>query len=543
MKILSASFLLVFLLSSLSIFAIAQSQSATGSISGRVTHNGKGVKDVTISLRLETSSSQSNAPQLTETNQDGEYHFKAVADGSYNLEIASTNQYALAGSRTDRRWQTVVIENGATVRDIDFTLALGGVITGTIKDAKGKPVIEARIELTAVNEKKEIIASSLYFPNQSERQTDDRGVYRIYGIPAGRYLVNVRPRQAKGEQEVVFHPSAKDVVQAMAVEVEAGKERTDVDITMIAPEKGYSLTGQVIDAESQRPVADLFVRYIKYELVTSGDHPYPKSLSSDLGRTDEQGKFTLKGVTAGSYSVFAYSPTEPKYSEPALLEVAQSDVQGVELKLVKGATVRGRILVEGASETVDFSKFRLSIFVTNPLLQQTLMVNNAKIYPDGSYEKDGLVTGDLYISISSADDRYSLLRIEKNGAPVEQRIKVTTGEVLTDVNVVLAVGKGSVKGQLMFEGGKTPGVCPTILAERISYPGGNTPWALAQADAQGRFIFDRLLPGEYDLVIAPEHAFLCGATSAPRFATVRQRIRIADKQEQRVTMVIKLEGQ
>ncbi len=541
MKLLSASFLLFLFVGT----AWPQTSSGRGSIAGRVTHNGKGVKGVTVSLRLETSSSQSNAPQMTETNPDGEYHFGAVADGSYNLEIASTNQYALAGSMTDRRWHTVVIENGAAVRDIDFTVDLGGVITGTVKDAKGKPVIEASIELKVVNEKKEIIASSLYFPNQSERQTDDRGVYRIYGVPAGRYLVGVRPRQAKGEQDIVLHPAAKDAAQASVVEVAAGAETADVDITLPAPEKGYTLTGRVLDAETQRPVADLQVRYTKYELITSGDQTYPKQLSADRVHTDAQGKFVFKDVTAGKYSVFADSFTEPKYSDPALLDVTQTDVQDVELKLIKGATIRGRILIEGGSEAADFTKLRLSVFVINHLVHRTNRGNGAKIHPDGSYEMEGLVSGEVHISISSADDRYSLLRLEKNGAIVDQRIKITASEVLTDVNVVLAVGKGSVKGQVMVEGKKPPGVCFNIFADRIGRPGENTGYNgdSADVDAQGRFVFDRLPPGEYELIADPEYTFRCGSTVTPRFATVRQRIRIADKQEQRVTMVIKFDNQ
>src|SRR6185503_7438366 len=63
---------------------------------------------------------------------------------------------------------------------VRLVMVKGGIITGTVTTRTGEPVIGVRVRATTV-------------PNGEivqERSTDDRGVYRIYGLPGGKYVVS-----------------------------------------------------------------------------------------------------------------------------------------------------------------------------------------------------------------------------------------------------------------------------------------------------------------------------------------------------------------
>jgi hypothetical protein len=113
-----------------------------------------------------------------------------------------------------------------------------------------------------------------YSPEPNDHRTNDEGVYRISGVPPGRYIVKVGiaygltthgPRQ-KGDvyYPETFHPDASDASKASVVEVATGHETTDVDITVGSPLKIYEITGQLVVVETGAPVPN-----VGLEIVTS----------------------------------------------------------------------------------------------------------------------------------------------------------------------------------------------------------------------------------------------------------------------------------
>jgi len=87
--------------------------------------------------------------------------------------------------------KTILLSPGESVEDVDLKLVRGAVITGRVTDEEGKPVVEERIELQPADEKGGQRQMSPFSQNYQMFQTDDRGIYRLYGLPAGRYKVSV----------------------------------------------------------------------------------------------------------------------------------------------------------------------------------------------------------------------------------------------------------------------------------------------------------------------------------------------------------------
>jgi Carboxypeptidase regulatory-like domain len=119
---------------------------------------------------------------------------------------------------------------------ITITMIKGAVITGKVTTAEGEPVSGAQIGLEMVRDGKggpvgrgetEFLAS-----------TDDRGVYRLYGLAPGTYVVftrhNLTGRIATYGEDYgaivsTYHPSSRRET-ATSVAVSSGGESSGIDI-------------------------------------------------------------------------------------------------------------------------------------------------------------------------------------------------------------------------------------------------------------------------------------------------------------------------
>src|SRR5262249_54253219 len=137
--------------------------------------------------------------------------------------------------------KTVNVAEGENVENVNFSLTRGAVITGKVTDDKDRPVIAAPVNAYTIN-----IYGGRRSPGSSNSrsvrwETDDRGVYRIFGLEPGRYMVAAGFDSAGGSTggvyRLTFHPDAVDEAQARVVQVSSGEEVANVDIKVAAPVK------------------------------------------------------------------------------------------------------------------------------------------------------------------------------------------------------------------------------------------------------------------------------------------------------------------
>ncbi len=153
------------------------------------------------------------------------------------------------------RGQGVIVNEGDHLEGIDFDLMPGGVITGKVTDKDGQPIVEERVNLLWVDRR------GPSYQVSSGSQTDDRGIYRIFGIRPGRYKVSVGQDSVyrgveKGRHSLptTFHPDASEAAQAGVIEIREGSEATSIDITVGHARQGFAVSGQVIEADNGKPV-------------------------------------------------------------------------------------------------------------------------------------------------------------------------------------------------------------------------------------------------------------------------------------------------
>ncbi|MCA1613425.1 MAG: carboxypeptidase-like regulatory domain-containing protein [Acidobacteria bacterium] len=236
---------------------------------------------------------------------------------------------------------------------VTIRLTKGGVITGKVTDADGGPVVGARIVAVRVRDGagRVLRQTGPVFSSIRERRTDDRGVYRLYGVPSGAYIVmaggrtgvsfGARP-SAYDSHAPTYYPSAtRD--GAAEVQVQAGQEVTDIDIRHRG-EQGYAVSGTVVSAGDLGPGgASVILKHTSSGAAAAFAFVYGNP-------ADGTRSFNFEGVADGDYEISASGNALEKEtgaaSAPLRVTVRGADVTGLRLALAPLGSIAGRVSFE-----------------------------------------------------------------------------------------------------------------------------------------------------------------------------------------------------
>ncbi|MDI6917379.1 MAG: carboxypeptidase regulatory-like domain-containing protein [Thermoplasmatales archaeon] len=190
--------------------------SETGNISGRVTADGTGLNNATVTVE--------GAGLTAQTNITGHYTVTGVPPGTYNV-TASKSGYV---SST----QTNVAVTAGNTTELNFTLTVSaeqqrGSISGTVKDKNGNPVSGATVKAYNASD---MVAGTAY--------TNSTGGYTLSNLLPGTYTIKV---SKTGFQEY-----------SMSVTLGANQTLTSKDATLTSETAG----GEGEGAEGGAGIAD-----------------------------------------------------------------------------------------------------------------------------------------------------------------------------------------------------------------------------------------------------------------------------------------------
>ena len=538
----------------------AQSSStmqASGSIMGRVTLGGKAAPNVTVMLaRASTDASKSMAAMFevkpvirVTTDSEGIYRFEHLAAGHYLLSTYAPAY--VAPSEPKEGWlfgRAITIEEGQAVENQDFALTRGGVITGRVTDAQGRAAVGQMITLTPADNDKPTpppvnpLAGSPF--GKTMYITDDRGIYRIYGLSAGRYLVSIGGTGGVGlnslgrqrYHEMTFHPGVTDRAKATIVEVKEGAEASGIDIKLGLPSQTYKASGRIVDAATGKPFSSAAVNY--------GAAPGETKMVSPraLGTApNARGEFQLDGIIPGKYHAFAWLDDDSEfYSDASPFEVTNADVTGITVKVHRGQVVSGTVVIEGGADAeaqARLTQLRMQAVNHSDDIAVPRQMT-ARIAPDGSFRLTGVQPGRLsfYINSFFEPTKFAVLRTERGGLAQKDGVQIAAGETVTDVRVVLAITSGTLRGEIKTTGdGSLDDYDLEVKATRI---GGEQPFSrdTGEVDASGRFTIEEMIPGDYDVTV---QATGVDARDS-REVLARQRVTVMKDAETSITLTIEL---
>lgn len=508
-----------------------------GVITGRVSVGEKPAMGVVVGLMngQTFNVSDNGAVVKATTDAEGRYRLNQVPAGSFRVAaLAPGYVQANEGGFVFEQGKAVNLREGETIENMDFTLARGGVITGKVMDPAGKPLIEERLSVWQVDAQGRKTPWNPPGSVFSSLQTDDRGLYRIYGLAEGRYLLaagtggadNVIVTRVSGTSyKRTFYPDTIEEAQAKTIEVTAGGEVKDIDIRLVADTvKGFGVLARIVDAETGAPVPNVRVGY-------SPLRDGRNFAGMSMAIADAQGIVRLDGLPSGRYSLSITNlggggTSSDYFSDPTIFEILDSDVDMVEVRAKRGATISGVAVLEGVADPAIQAKLgellvsAFSRSSTPSISGMPILSSGFKINRDGSFRLGGLQPGKVQFNLTNigrGPTGFTLARVELDGVPQRDGFEVVAGQQITTVRLVFVYGQGIVRGQIQIVGGQLPeGARMSVVARRTDAPGGGISGSPAQVDARGQFLIQGLAAGEYELTLnaSPRMAVTMTMTSA-----------------------------
>jgi len=229
----------------------------------------------------------------TTTLADGTYLFAIPVPGDYTVRVDDPS-----GTFTDQ--QTLVTVATGTPSIVDFTLAGGGVISGTVTDAVTSDPIQM-IDVESLQ------LDGIYQYWDGFTQTDPYGDYTLSDIPAGPHAVLF----TDNSQRVLPYASqwfagVTDLALATTVPVTPAAPVNGVNVAMVA---GTSISGTITDSVNGMPLGGVVVQI-------------GNNFNDDVFWTGTlaDGTYRVTGLPLGDYDILA-QPLTGDYTGASSLAV------------------------------------------------------------------------------------------------------------------------------------------------------------------------------------------------------------------------------
>lgn len=312
-------------------------------VRGRAVYDetGRAVRRTSIMLlNVSEGGSGGRGEYTTLTNANGEFEFRDVGKGKYVAMVNAPGMITPLGllditstrERPDftpilKMFEEINIDGAAGTTGITVRAKRGGAVSGRVTYADGDIAIGVPI---AVLRKSSAAGNSFsrVIPNYStifggNLRTDERGMYRISGLPPGEYTISVSETLSHGNDAsrmgmestmlggnslaVTYYGGTSQSQEAKFVPVEAGQEMPDINVTII--ERAIYTLGGVV--QSKRNSSPLRGARISLNQKNNADE-LSLSMQREMlqTQTDEAGRWTITEIPDGVYMLTVNPPYE-----------------------------------------------------------------------------------------------------------------------------------------------------------------------------------------------------------------------------------------
>jgi hypothetical protein len=493
---------------SISAFAQESQPRREGAISGRVVADDGQPMGAAQVMALPVGKRQiMGLAQMTNCDADGNFKVTGLVSGVYSLMARAPGYvYIQDQTRKYRIGESVIIR-----------MSRGGVITGRLTDEFGEPMVGVRVSADRVrdSEGQPDRGARQMYEMDSSRMTDDRGVYRIYGLEAGAYVVGVNGAifGQTNREPPTYHPSSPRGA-AVEINLRNAEEVSGVDIRARGG-RGRAISGTV-SGETQ---GDGMLGGVIVTLVGAADKQ-PVGMASPIG--DQ--KFLLRGVDDGEYELVATRFNENldfAVSAPKRVAVRGADVNGVELKMMNLGSISGRIVIEalkGECKTADQFKVEETLIelkrddkgpgVLASEFFQTgagMSLGSAAPEKDGGFTVKSLEAGHYRVKTDLPDENWYIRAITKAATPKPVDVSragltLKHGEKISGIEMIIAQGAASLSGRVVpdREGAQSPKRLRAYLIPAEAAAADDLlRYAEAPVRGDGSFEFKHVAPGKY----------------------------------------------
>jgi hypothetical protein len=298
------------------------------------------------------------------TGADGAFRIEGVRAGSYFAfvdvpgvlsPVGFVGLADIRGRDPDfteaRKFFDMIEVDGKQDTRVTVRARRGAALGGHVTYADGDPAVNVTVNVMrrGPDGRLDKILAGINITSIAGLRTDDRGVFRVSGLPPGEYVIAVSEAAEHGDTRntgdmrdptigvmealsgqqflMPFYPSATKAKDAAVVKAEAGVERSDLDITIPAREL-HTVGGVVRGRGDKRPVSGAKVTIVSREDGAGGGgdeevSPYGGNASHNATSTDTEGRWEFREIPEGSYTIHVKPPDkyEDAPAEPAVAVV------------------------------------------------------------------------------------------------------------------------------------------------------------------------------------------------------------------------------
>jgi hypothetical protein len=393
---------------------------------------------------------------LTETTDgEGRFEFRDLPKGSFRIAAAkagfanpdggSAAPMVVFGSEGG---VLVDLAEGEIRERVDLTLAPWGTLEGHVLDELGEPLQGASVQLMQV--RYEDGRRRLAPGGGSPRLTDDRGRFRLYDIPPGRYVVSatvgdVAAADLPGYTRSYF-PGTANAADAQFVSLGVSQHATGIDFSLARAPTAL-VAGTLLDSTGA-PTTGGSIR------LTASVRSSGVTMAAMGARIGANGRFEFPNVPPGQYIIHAERGRRNPSTEGEFgvlpVSVNGSDVTGLVLQTSAGSTIAGHVTFDsylGAKAPVRGQIEISPVPVDSD--QAPMAPASAEILGDGSFSMTG-VNGPRRLQVRRVPPEWTLKAVRARGIDVTDRAIVfgRNDQSLTDIEVVLTDRIAGVRARI-----------------------------------------------------------------------------------------------
>jgi hypothetical protein len=513
--------------------AVSATPAGTGSISGRVVaaDTGRPVKRARVLV------AGGGRPRAATTDDQGRYSMTALPPASYTITATKTGFVdGIFGQRRALQSGTPIdLADGQQIANIEIRIARGGVVTGRVLDEDGEPLARALVTVL----RQQYVRGEKQLTTAGTDQSDDRGQYRVFGLPPGDYYVSatvggldgpLRPLLAPGAgggpgargtpggpggpgvdqapastgYAPTYYPGVVSAADAARVKVAPSQEVSSIDFQLqlvpLATVKGMvvggSATVMMVPEEGATPGGGRG---------GGGRGVLAAAFGGLRAAARQDGTFSIANVTPGRYTIIARADGGPNgggRTASASIVVAGDEVNVV-LSPAPGVQMSGTITLEASTTPVPQSLggFRVTPTPIGSLLTMPRPLRPAEGSDAGSFAFADVMPG-RYAIRGSGPSGWMMKTVYLDGRDVtDQPIEVKT-DSLTGLNVIFTDRISRLNGTVRSGQNAAAGI--TVIA----FPSDDRLWlpqsrqiVTTRTDQSGSYRIGAIPAGEY-LVIA-----------------------------------------
>jgi hypothetical protein len=460
---------------------------------------GEPLRKARLTLRMNVAQQQTQGRQqpplppstyTVTSDAEGKYAFPNVDPGDYQLTVTHDGFADLKlGDRSARRVEPIVLNAKDTRADFNLKLVPYGAISGVLVDEDGDPL--RNLPVSAM--KWQYTSGGREMREVQQATSNDRGEYRIFDLPAGKYFVKInperiagfRPRRPEPTVAPVFYPGVLEATRATPQELGAGQDLRGINFNLRRVEFA-TIRGQVIAPAGADTRAGLLI-------ASDGGS---NSIGGGTGALD--GKFTFAAVPPGPIWVTGGYLAGTQHADTMVeVNVGSADINGLELRPVPPADLPGSIRIIGQT-TVKLSQ--IAIQLRGPSAGHQDHSNDiAVIRDDGSLLFHQVSAGKYRLDITRPESLYIKSVQWGTQEITDSGLDLLSGiPPRTELTVTLGTDAGQIEGIVTNEKSE-PAVDATVTLVPTGGHRSRQFHKSAVVDSNGHFVIRGIAPSSYKL--------------------------------------------